>query len=498
LYKDTLASEKRERSSGLRKQLPLICLILLGISGMSTFSLLLFASKASTSAITTNTLNTAIGSNPTETVPMPTVAISPNVSSAISVAGQNWATPSIETPAAKPIVTPYSTGLASLPGNPEDTGKNIHVGLPSVTFIPSGQKLLDANPPVHEVWNWNNGEKGSKYPSIYMGDYFPVDRQPDFRYYKGAEPLSWFQTQHPDWLEYKCDQTTIAYEFGQGTDIPLDTANPAVLSWLETTFYGPAAASGNFKHLDFDNFQMENGGSYSGQRCGHFDTSHRWVQQYTGTSDDPQYRANEIQMASNLQSWLHKSYPNVAFAANFSYDNTYPADSDSLMSHVDLLFDEQGFTNGNNGPPYNYTDAAWVAKARHMWNFIVSGHGWQDINQFGTPFKTLSNAQKQWAIANYLLLKNNASWIYICGYQEYGTLLLTPEYTAPIGSPTDTYYVNQNVYGRDFTNGVVLVNPSSHGSFTVSLSGTYHDLYGHIIGSKLTLAPVSAIILLNG
>ncbi len=68
-----------------------------------------------------------------------------------------------------------------------------------------------------------------------------------------------------------------------------------------------------------------------------------------------------------------------------------------------------------------------------------AGHGWQDINQFGSSFSTLTNAQKQWAIANYLLLKNNASWMYICGSQEYGTLLLTPEYNAPIGSPTAAY-----------------------------------------------------------
>jgi hypothetical protein len=470
-----------------------ICLILFGIGGMSTLTLQFFATTANTS--TTHSLSSTISPISTVTTLLTAVTISP---AATAVTGQNRGSLSVATPTAKPIVTSYSAGLASLPGNPEDTANNIHVGLPSVTYIPNGQDLIDAIPAVQEVWNWNNGERGSKYPSIYDGSYFPVDRQPDIRYNKGAEPLSWFQTQHPDWLEYQCDRTTIAYEFGQNTDIPLDTANPAVLSWLEATFYGSAAASGNFKHLDFDNFQMENGGSYNGQRCGHFDTSRHWVQQYNGKSNDPNYRVNEIKMANNLQSWLHKSYPNVAFAANFSYDNTYPTDSDSLMSHVDLLFDEQGFTNGNNGPPYNYTDAAWVAKAGHTWNFIAAGHGWQDINQFGSSFSTLSKAQKQWAIANYLLLKNNASWIYICGYQEYGTLLLTPEYAAPIGSPTDTYFANQNVYRRDFTNGVVLVNPSSHGSVTVWLSGTYHDLYGQTIGSKLTLAPVSAIILLNG
>src|SRR5262249_2332903 len=157
------------------------------------------------------------------------------------------------------------------------------------------------------------------------GQYFPVDSQPDTTYSTGAQPLSWFQANHPDWIEYRCDRSSVAYEFGQTTAIPLDTSNPVALSWLESTFYAPAAASG-YGHLDFDNFQMVNGGSYSGQRCGHWTGapgSSTWVQQYNGTDDDPNYRANEIVMARNLESWLHANYSHVAFAANFSYDNAY-------------------------------------------------------------------------------------------------------------------------------------------------------------------------------
>jgi hypothetical protein len=403
-------------------------------------------------------------------------------------------------PTTTPPSTPGPTSGGATLANAPDTTTDIHVGLPAMTNISSGQTLLSATPSVREVWDWNGGGNVASYPTIYAGKYFPVDRQPDTRYYAGAQPLSWFLTYHPDWIEYQCDQSTIAYEFGGTTDIPLDTSNPAVLTWLENTFYAPTAKSG-FGHLDFDNFQMSNAGSWSGQRCGHWTGaagSSTWIAQYNGTSNDPNYRANEIAMAQNLQSWLHANYPNVAFAANFSYDNSYPADSDSLMSHVDLLFDEQGFTNGNNAPPYNYTGAAWVAKAQHTWRFISAGHGWQDINQFGASFSTLTNAQKQWAIANYLLLKNNASWIYICGPQEYGAMLMTPEYGAQIGSPTDAYYQSQSVYMRDFTNGLALVNPSASASYTVTLSGAHHDLYGNAVGNQVTLAPASGMVLLNG
>lgn len=428
-------------------------------------------------------------SSMTNPINEPTLTVSPTI--APTVTTSQTSTPTSHT-------GPGSVGspLANAP----DTASGIHIGLPATTNISSGQLLLEANPAVREVWNWNGGGNVAKFPTIFAGRYFPVDRQPDTRYYPGAQPLAWFLTNHPDWIEYRCDRTTIAYEFGQSSGIPLDTSNPAVLAWLENTFYAPAARSG-YRHLDFDNFQMSNSGSYSGQRCGHWTGaagSSSWVAQYNGTLNDPNYRANEIAMARNLHTWLHANFPNVAFAANFSYDNRYPVESDTLMSYVDLLFDEQGFSNGNNAPPYNYTGSAWVAKAQHTWNFIRAGHGWQDINQFGSSFSTLSNAQKQWAIANYLLLKNSASWLYVCGPQEYGTLLMTPEYNAPIGSPTDTYYQSQHVYMRDFTNGLALVNPSANASYTVTLSGTHHDLYGHAVGNQVTMPPASGLALLNG
>jgi hypothetical protein len=458
---------------------------------------------------------------------IPRAALAPHADQAYGVMLQNWSNlpapamyvdsilllgrgaPS-PSPASTATVAPLSTSTAQATSstappsavldNAPDTTSGIHVGLPATDHVGSAQNLLSATPPVREVWDWNGGGSVTAYPTIYAGIYFPVDRQPDTRYNAGAQPLSWFLVNHPDWIEYRCDRSTVAYEFGQTTDIPLDTSNPAVLSWLKETFYAPAVRSG-YDHLDFDNFQMSNAGDWSGQRCGHWTGApgnSAWTAQYNGTSDDPNYRANEIAMAQNLQQWLHANYPRVAFSANFSYNNVYPADSDSLMSHVDFLFDEQGFTNPNGGSPYNYTGAAWVAKAQHTWNYISAGHGWQDINQFGDSFGALTNAQKQWALANYLLLKNNASWIYICGPQEYGTLLMTPEYAAQIGSPTDTFHQSQGVYMRHFTNGLALVNPSGSASYSVTLSGVYHDLYGHALSGQVSLPPAAGQVLLRG
>jgi hypothetical protein len=129
--------------------------------------------------------------------------------------------------------------------------------------------------------------------------------------------------------------------------------------------------------------------------------------------------------------------------------------------------------------------------------FLSGNHGLFSINQEPVSFTNVMTAQVQWAMANYLLAKNNVSYMYMTGYQEYGYLYLRPEYSAPIGSATDTMYQSQNVYMRDFTKGKVIVNPSSSQSYMIALpQNTYQDLYGNAINS-LTLGPGSGIVLVR-
>jgi hypothetical protein len=319
----------------------------------------------------------------------------------------------------------------------------------------------------------------------------------------------WFVRHHPDWLEFTCAARgrseaqalahgALAYEFHEVHDLPLDTSNPAVLAWEEADIWGPQAASGHYQALDFDNFTMVNGQGMSPPRCGHYTRKGRWVSQYQGTPNDPAYRSAEITLAQRIQRWLHARYRNVAMAGNLSWVDDYLPDQLSLLSHLDIWFDEQGFTNGNNGAN-DFTDSAWPDKVATVEAVVKAGHGWQDINQEPESFANTNQAERQWAIGNYLLLKNSASWIYISGEQEYGTLLIAPEYSAAqVGTATDTFYADQGVYRRDFTNGLVFVNPSSTNSFTVTVpTRTYKDLYGNAQGPRITLAPASAITLVG-
>jgi hypothetical protein len=128
----------------------------------------------------------------------------------------------------------------------------------------------------------------------------------------------------------------------------------------------------------------------------------------------------------------------------------------------------------------------------------ANGKGFVSINEMPERFVEVSQAEKQWALANYLLVKGQNSYIAITGIQEYGYTFFTPEYSAPIGYALGPMYESQGVAMRDFSNGKAIVNPSSFNQkFTILLSsGVYQDLYGNKIDG-LTLDAQSGIVLLG-
>jgi hypothetical protein len=83
---------------------------------------------------------------------------------------------------------------------------------------------------------------GSSYatqpPGMYNTAYIPhsVD---NFGY-----PISWYQQNHPDWLEYLCDEKTLAFEFGNKSLAPLDIANPAVQAFQWANWVDAPLAQG--------------------------------------------------------------------------------------------------------------------------------------------------------------------------------------------------------------------------------------------------------------
>jgi hypothetical protein len=188
---------------------------------------------------------------------------------------------------------------------------------------------------------------------------------------------------------------------------------------------------------------------------------------------------------------------NVGVAMNFPFDVNYPAESYQLYKYLDIAVDERGFTNWGRGPEGYLSGSMWLTNMQALQSLDADGKGFVTINEMPEDFDMVTQAEKQWAIANYLLVKGRYSYIAITGVQEYGHLFITPEYSAAIGHAIAPMYQSQNVYMREFSSGIAIVNPSSVQSFPIILlPGIYQDLYGNKVDT-LTLGKRSGIVLIK-
>lgn len=100
-------------------------------------------------------------------------------------------------------------------------------------------------------------------------------------------------------------------------------------------------------------------------------------------------------------------------------------------------------------------------------------------------------------IANYLLVKNNCTYMYISGNQDYGRLITFPEYSIAIGSSEGAMTKTQDVWLRKFSGGLSLVNPYTR-EHTVRLpAGNYNDVNGNPVRPTVTIAVQTGLVLLK-
>jgi hypothetical protein len=404
------------------------------------------------------------------TVPSPT-PLPPTPTPTITQTPTQTATPTVtasSTP--EPTFTP-TKGVA----NPPDTTENIHVAL---IFNGRVDDPQDEKGVVDLVW-------GSKYPAqpegVYNLYYYPFDRDGDGGTGGLHHDITWFLANHPDWIEYTCDRKTPAYEYGD-PNVPLDITNPAVIDYMMQTYIVPAIQEG-YQGIAFDNVDFSN----NGYRCGIWRDG-EWVEQ-------PNYIDNILAWASSMYPRLHALYASVAM--NFPYDLKHQAESEQIYQSLDIAVDERGFTNWGRSQEEYFSGNAWLANMQAIQSLDALGKGFVSINEMPEDFDRISQAEIQWALANYLLVKGRYSYIAITGVQEYGIIFTTPEYSAAIGHALNAMYLSQDVYMRDYSNGLAIVNPSSNQWFTITLpADTYQDLYGNDLDT-ITLEPHSGIVLLR-
>jgi len=327
-------------------------------------------------------------------------------------------------------------------------------------------------------------------PNIFLTYYIPFHRDNGtFSNRDAQHDLTYWKAVHPDWVLYKCDRVTPAYEFGD-LNMPLDFANPALVSWQIQMYAQPAGENG-YDGIAADNLSMKN--FY--QACGIY-INGKWVQRYTGQPDDPQWRSDIIGWLARMQRALHGLQHPLALIPNFALGGLSPTDPavQAVLNYSDGVLDEDGFTDSTRG---DLTDDNWVQRVQLMESVQAQHKPYYLVNQF--QVSSIGREQVQWALASYLMGKEHTAALFISRFQEYGGDTRYAEYNAQIGSPRGGMYQWQHVYWRDYSNGLSLVNPSATNTYTVTLKGgsRYVDLYGNLIGQAITMPPHSGLMLLS-
>lgn len=332
----------------------------------------------------------------------------------------------------------------------------------------------------------------------------------------GGCSLDWLQRNHPAWIIYRTDQATPAYQFGDQDWIPLDISNPAVRAWLQTNQFKPLLAAG-YQGISIDNVSDRNDWDEVGicsvaipsGTCA--SNGGVWTKLYTGAVK------GDAQFLDARVAWLKAATKFTrdhggCSSANVTFNPADLRSTAELVDAVDIWFDENGFTGDSNpsacspaGPGAGSVGATWVAKAK----FIVGlngGRGKPMVQQNSICPRGTSHARTkevlEYAVASYLLTKN--AHTYIAWYFDDGKTGNTSFFNDPSSWPQLSWHHGAaleamvevgGVYRRTFENGLALVNPSTQHDATYELSAVHEDFDGVARHGRITLPPVSALLL---
>jgi hypothetical protein len=344
---------------------------------------------------------------------------------------------------------------------------------------------------VDAVW-------GAGYPrpkQVYNQFYTPFERDGPYR--GPARTIGWWKRHHPDWIEYRCDRKTVAFEFGERRNVPFDIASPQVLAYQRESAVDPALHAG-YGGIDFDNLQLGN----SWHRCGHFTPSGSWVQQYGGTYRDARYVRDVLAWAKSTYGYIHGYSKTATMIINFSYDGEFPkAENHALALLTDEVLDEAGFTNwGAKG--HNVTaPGEWKNIVGMIGAIQANGGCYMENGEEPSLSKDITQAERLWVVANYLLVRDDCTYVWMSGFtasgqQDYGRILLYPEYSLAVGKPTGAATRSGDAWERSYEGGLALVNPSGR-RVTVPLQGQYVDENGQQYSGSIVLEKTSGQILLQ-
>ncbi|MGA8574294.1 MAG: putative glycoside hydrolase [Candidatus Cybelea sp.] len=342
---------------------------------------------------------------------------------------------------------------------------------------------------VDVVW----GARSPRPKAVYNQFYTPFERDGP---YGTSHGLSWWKRNHPDWIEYRCNRKNVAFEFGERKDVPFDIANPSARAYQRSSAVDAALAVG-YRAIDFDNLEL---GNYW-HRCGHYDASGQWVQEYTGKVVDAQYTGDVLAWAQSTFAYIHRHSPTATMAINFSYDSNFSVKTNhELATQTDELLDEAGFTNyGSKG--HNVTTPQEWKQIVGLIHAVQSNKGcYMENGEEPALSKNITQAERLWVVANYLLIRDACTYVWMSGFtasggQDYGRILLYPEYRLAVGAPTSDAQFTGGAWQRRYAGGLTLVNPSNR-NVRILLKGEYVDENGRHYSGSITMKPATGQVLL--
>ncbi len=328
-------------------------------------------------------------------------------------------------------------------------------------------------------------------------------------------PTSWWLANHPDWILYECDQSTIAYVGGL-SGVPLDISNPAVIAYQSSLLGGFAEANG-FNGIAADIVSLENntGKVDSGHGgCGVWQANHTvWVQKFSGAKSDPAWAAAAITWVTTMHAALHNpqtySRP-LALAVNTAV-NSYSAPVNgiggdpgerAIVAGADIVLDEAGFADwGQYVSQQDFVNAVgWMEYSQSLGEGMLVTDDWN--RQQIAP----TIPQLDYSLATYLMGKEQAAALYVGSNSMYGKENFYPQYGAAIGTPcapmyggpSDPHYSGEDVYFRKYSGGFAVVNVSAKKTYVVSLpKSAYSNIEGGYVRSPLTIVPNTGYVLLT-
>jgi hypothetical protein len=293
-------------------------------------------------------------------------------------------------------------------------------------------------------------------------------------------------------VEYESDRLTPAYgyTYAHGNVMPIDISNPSVREWYWQTYIQPAVDEG-FRIIAFDNVNLQNGE----KRVGHFDDKKIWVKQFSGERIDDVYISAVLDWMEYLSVRLHKA--GIGVAANITFPLGKPQLEPSvrrLIGMVDIWADEQGFTHHDDA---GVSDENWQRKFEFVRSVEAGTVHWAVNELSSRHLAEATQAQIDWAIANFYLYREKDSLLTVCGAQEYGVYVDTAAMHVDLGHAISPPV--HEIYGawtRRYSAGIVAVNPSSKRAVAVPLPpGIWIDSNGGKHVGQLELAVTSGVML---